>query len=158
MYKTFYQTLKKFQIRDESNGLQTHRGMAPTIGRYNFIDYATSPAMREFDYKKLEYLHNIGRPFALMENIYYLSDDTLTRFRVDLDVDLPTWHRDDFAICIGAFMGVLYDVLHEYTTLSPDDDVAGMIILQEKPSPTARKDGIFFKHGGKLTAVNLVAT
>jgi hypothetical protein len=158
MYKTFYQTLKKFQLNDESNGLQTHRGMDLTSGRCNFIDYDTSPTMREFVFKKIEYLHNIERPFALMENIYYLSDGTLTRFRVDLDVDLSTWHRAAFAPYVEAFINTLYDVLYEYTQLSLDDDVAGMIILREKPAPTARSDGNSFKHGAKLTMNNFVST
>jgi hypothetical protein len=113
--------------------------------------------VREEVYKELVQLQQARVPFAIMENVFYLSTDALTRVRVDLDVDLPTDDAAIFQPYLADFIDTLYDVLYEYTELTLETELAGTIILLEKPRCTAR-DGSGFKHGAKLTMPYLVAT
>jgi hypothetical protein len=105
----------------------------------------------------LVYLTESSVPFAIVENIDYLPNDALMRVRIDLDVNLSTDESAAFEPHLAAFIETLYNVLYEYTNVKSESDLAGMIILLEKPRCTAREKG-GFKHGAKLTLPYLVAT
>jgi hypothetical protein len=157
MTELFYHLLKKYQKYKGSGMINTHRGFAPTPGSWLLTNYAADSSVREWLYKGLVHLTESSVPFATVENIDYLPSDALTRVRIDLDVNLSTDESAAFQPHLAAFIDTLYNVLYEYTNVKPESDLAGMIILLEKPHCTARKKG-GFKHGAKLTLPYLVAT
>ena len=154
----FYHMLGKAFKPKGSHTVNTHRGVAPTLGSWLFPNYALDDRVREQVYRKLVFLQESGIPFAPMENIDYLAQDALTRVRVDLDVNLPTEDPSAFQPHLSSFIETLYNVLYEHTALTPEDELAGTVILLEKPHCTARDDGVSFKHGAKLTLPYLLAT
>ena len=153
----FYYLLRNRQKYKGSGTINTHRGFAPTRGSWLYSNYAEDSTVREGLYRRLVFLQEIGVKFAIVENIDYLSDDALTRVRIDLDVNLPTDDPSAFEPHLAAFIDNLYDILYEYTEVKPHSDLAGMIVLLEKPRCTARDKG-GFKHGAKLTLPFLVST
>jgi hypothetical protein len=113
--------------------------------------------VRDAFFKQLVQLQQAEVPYAIMENIDYLTADALTRIRVDLDVDLPTDDPVAFQPHLAAFIDTVYDILYEYTELTAESDCAGtLVVLLEKTHCTARKGG-GFEHGAKLTMPYLVA-
>jgi hypothetical protein len=155
---SFYQQLKRWQQFKGSGTENTHRGVAATIGSWLFPKYAVDSGVREQLFVALVHLQQAGVPFAIMENMFYLSTDALTRVRIDLDVDLPTDDAAAFQPHLVEFIGTLYDVLYEYTELTFEEELAGTVTLLEKPHCTARDGGSSFKHGAKLMMPYLVAT
>jgi hypothetical protein len=157
MTDLFYQLLKKHQKYKGSETINTHRGFAPTTGSWLLKNYAENSSKRDWLYKALVFLQESGVQYAIVENIDYLSDNALTRVRVDLDVNLTTDDPSAFEPHLAAFIDCLYDILYEYTEVKPEADLAGMVVLLEKPRCTARDKG-GFKHGAKLTLPYLVST
>jgi hypothetical protein len=152
-----YDSLKKYQKYKGSGTVNTHRGFKPTNGSWLFPNYAVDSRVREWLYKNLVRLKESSVPFAIVENIDYLAADALTRVRIDLDVNLPTDDPAAFEPHLATFIDTVYDVLYEYTGVTLESDLAGMIVLLEKPRCTAREKG-GFKHGAKLTLPYLLAT
>jgi hypothetical protein len=130
----------------------THNVMGKGAYMFKVPDYHSSITERQALLDGLYAMRKAGTKWAIMENIAPLNEDALTRVRFDVDVHLDTDAPDAMSGHVRPFINTLYDVLQEYTGLNVDSRV----IVLEKPLPTKGKGD--FKHGFKVTCVDLVAT
>jgi len=146
--------MSRYDTKDHS--IATHNGIEPTVGMWLYPHYQDAVPVREAFFEKLQEMRSNGRQFAIMENIKSLPASTLTRVRFDVDFHLTDGAADLLVPYIERFVSCLYKVLYETTTLTPDCE--SRIIVQRKPEPTKVETKDDYKHGFKVTCVNLVAT
>jgi hypothetical protein len=142
-------------FRTQDKDIATHNGMAPTIGKWVYPEYAESASAREVLFNTLVKLRSKSKQFAIMENIKSLPAATLIRVRFDIDTTLITDEPEIMTPYIDKFIDTLYSILYEYTSLPTECDCR--IIVQKKPAPTLTKEGTY-KHGLKVTCIDLLAT
>jgi Family of unknown function (DUF5906) len=154
LHVSYAHRMPNFETSDHSTA--THNGLEPSTGMWRFPYYQDSVEIREAFFDQLSKRRSNNQQFAIMENIKYLPESALTRVRFDVDLHLADAAADLVVPHIEQFVSCLYKVLYETTTLTPDCE--SRIIVQRKPEPTYIEKKNDYKHGFKVTCLDLVAT
>ena len=100
--------LRQFKTADKAC---SHNGLLPTAGKFQLPDYSTDADVRRELFETIDAVRSAKTSFCIMENQHYLPNDFPTRYRIDLDVTLPSDNDAQFSPYIPKLVGELYSGL-----------------------------------------------